>query len=121
MSSIQSAPAVVVGVDGSRAAIHAALWAIDEAISRDIPLRLVHVIDPLHSVADCGNILARSALFDACRAVDATGKPVKLEAEVLWGRPLAQLMQESRSAAMVCVGSIGCCCWGWAVGLGSCP
>ncbi len=38
-----SAP-IVVGVDGSDAAINAALWAIDEAISRDVPLRIVHVI-----------------------------------------------------------------------------
>jgi nucleotide-binding universal stress UspA family protein len=37
-----SAP-VVVGVDGSDAAIDAAIWAIDEAISRDVPLRIVHV------------------------------------------------------------------------------
>ena len=36
-----SAP-VVVGVDGSNAAINAAKWAIDEAISRDVPLRIVH-------------------------------------------------------------------------------
>jgi nucleotide-binding universal stress UspA family protein len=109
MSSIQSAPAVVVGIDGSRAAIHAALWAVDEAISRDTPLRLVHVIDPLQTsgVSECGNIGARSALFDAYRAIDVTGKQVKIEAEVLWGRPLTKLMQESRSAAMICVGSIG--------------
>jgi nucleotide-binding universal stress UspA family protein len=37
-----SAP-VVVGVDGSDAAIDAAKWAIDEAISRDVPLRIVQV------------------------------------------------------------------------------
>ena len=32
---------VVVGIDGSRPGIDAALWAVDEAVSRDIPLRLV--------------------------------------------------------------------------------
>jgi hypothetical protein len=31
-----SAP-VVVGVDGADAAINAAIWAIDEATSRDVP------------------------------------------------------------------------------------
>jgi nucleotide-binding universal stress UspA family protein len=111
MSSIQSGPAVVVGIDGSRAAIHAALWAVDEAVSRDIPLRLVSVIDPLQgsggAVDDIRNTVARAALFDAYRAVDATGKPVKIETEVLWGRPLTKLMEESRTAAMICVGSIG--------------
>ena len=34
---------IVVGVDGSDAAINAAKWAIDEAISRDVPLQIVHV------------------------------------------------------------------------------
>ena len=32
---------IVVGIDGSRTAVRAALWAIDEAISRDIPRHLV--------------------------------------------------------------------------------
>ena len=35
---------VVVGIDGSQAAVNAAKWAIDEAINRQIPLRLVHVV-----------------------------------------------------------------------------
>jgi hypothetical protein len=30
-----SSPAVVVGIDGSRTAVDAALWAVDEAVSRD--------------------------------------------------------------------------------------
>lgn len=111
MSRIQSAPAVVVGVDGSRAAIHAALWAVDEAINRDIPLRLVYVIDPLQEseggMPDVRHTVARAALYDAYRAVDATGKPVKIETDVLWGRPLTKLMEESRTATMICVGSIG--------------
>ena len=35
---------VVVGIDGSQAAIQAAEWAVDEAVSREVPLRLIHVI-----------------------------------------------------------------------------
>ncbi|WP_204815179.1 universal stress protein [Mycobacterium riyadhense] len=111
MSDINPAPSIVVGVDGSRAATHAALWAIDEAVSRDIPLRLVYVIDSLDSagaaVDEGPHAAARAALFDAYRAVEDTGKPVKIETEILWGRPLTKLMQESRYAVMVCVGSIG--------------
>lgn len=111
MSDIYPAPSVVVGIDGSRAATHAALWAVDEAVARDIPLRLVYVVDPLATPGDDPKAdpqgAARAALFAAYRAVDATDKPVKIETEILWGRPLAKLMQESRSAAMVCVGSIG--------------
>ena len=94
MSTIQSAPAVVVGVDGSRTAIHAALWAVDEAVSRDIPLRLVYVIDPLQASGDGSHdgrhSIARAALYDAYRAVDATGKPVKMETDVLSGQAAHQ-------------------------------
>ena len=102
---------VVVGVDGSSTAAHAALWAVDEAVSRDIPLRLVSVIDPVgisgahaDAVQDAS---ARAALYDVRRAIEATGKPVKIETEILWGKPLAALIEQSLWAAMVCVGSIG--------------
>jgi len=108
---LHSAPTVVVGVDGSKAATHAACWAIDEAVSRDIPLRLVSVIEPPDCLParahEARLAAARSALCDAQRAVEAMGRAVKVEAEILGGKPLARLMEESRSAAMVCVGSIG--------------
>ena len=111
MRELYPAPAVVVGVDGSRSATHAARWAVDEAISRDIPLRLVYVIDPLDSsggrVPEGRLAAAHTALQDARRAAEGTGKSVKIETEILWGKPLTKLMEESRSAAMVCVGSIG--------------
>ena len=108
-------PAVVVGADGSKAALHAAVWAVDEAINRDIPLRLVYVIDPLHPVGagghDAGHdgpqAAACTALRDARQAAESTGEPVKVESEILWGKPLTTLMEESRYAAMVCIGSIG--------------
>ena len=103
---LHSAPTVVVGVDGSKAATNAARWAVDEAISRDIPLRLVYVIEPPRA-HQARLAAARSALRDAHRAVEATGQPVKIEAEILVGKPLERLMEESRSAAMICVGSIG--------------
>jgi nucleotide-binding universal stress UspA family protein len=106
-----SAPSVVVGIDGSKAAIAAARWAVDEAVSRDIPLRLVYVTEPPESRAARDRegrlATARSALQDAHRAVEATGQPAKVETEILWGKPLASLIEESRSAAMMCVGSIG--------------
>jgi nucleotide-binding universal stress UspA family protein len=111
MSDLYPAPAILVGVDGSRAAIHAAVWAIDEAVSRDIPLRLLYVIDPHDGWAardDATRLaVARAALTDAHRAVDAVGQPVKVETEILWGRTVSKLLEASRSAVMVCVGRIG--------------
>ncbi len=109
MSSRESGPAVVVGIDGSRTALHAAVWAVDEAAARDVPLRLVYVIDspPVSGGIAGHQAAARAALFDAQQAIRATGKQVTVETEILWGRPLTKLMQESRSASMICVGSIG--------------
>jgi len=111
MSNAHSAPAIVVGIDGSRAATHAAVWAIDEAASRDIPLRLVYVIDPRDAcgvrAGDTRLAVAHAALADAHRAVDAAGEPVKVETDILWGKTVLRLIEESRSAVMICVGQIG--------------
>ncbi|HYB80344.1 MAG TPA: universal stress protein [Mycobacterium sp.] len=108
---LHPAPTVVVGVDGSKAATNAACWAIDEAVSRDIPLRLVYVVEPSDSsgsqVHEGRLAAARSALYDARRTIEATGKTVKIETEILRGEPLTKLVEESRSAAMISVGSIG--------------
>lgn len=51
MYDVQPSPAVVVGVDGSPAASSAAVWAVDEASSRDLPLKLVYVIHPFDADA----------------------------------------------------------------------
>jgi nucleotide-binding universal stress UspA family protein len=111
MSNMYPAPAILVGVDGSRAAIHAAVWAIDEAVSREIPLRLVYVIDPQDASGardgDTWLAVAHAALADAHRAVDAVGEPVKIETDILWGRTVSRLLEASRSAVMVCIGQIG--------------
>jgi nucleotide-binding universal stress UspA family protein len=107
--------AVVVGIDGSEAAIQAARWAADEAVCREIPLRLVQVIPeqvepaPLASVGNLRMELeyAETTLRIASAAVEATGKPVKVETEILQGDPAAALIAESRDAEMICVGSVG--------------
>jgi len=108
-------PAVVVGIDGSQAAIRAAEWAVDEAASREIPLRLLHVIpdnvEPAPFAA-VGNVpmeveYGETALRIASAAVEATGKPVKVETELVRGDPAKTLISESHSAAMICIGSVG--------------
>jgi nucleotide-binding universal stress UspA family protein len=107
-----SAP-VVVGIDGSGAAINAAKWAVDEAISRDVPLRIVLVThiegQPVAPGDDFRLDLqyAEWSLRAATAAVEATGKPVKIETDILWGSPDTALINESRTAAMICVGSVG--------------
>jgi nucleotide-binding universal stress UspA family protein len=101
MPESSTTPSITVGVDGSRGAVRAALWAIDEAVSRDIPLRLVYAIEPSSSAA------AESAVRDAASAIEATERPVKVEIEILPGQPIATLLDASRAAAMICVGEVG--------------
>lgn len=101
MSEPFTPPAVVVGVDGSRAGAHAAAWAVDEALSRDVPLRLVAVA--------AGNDDAADHLAEAERTVGAAAadRAVKIQTQVLTGDPAAALLEESRTAAMICVGAVG--------------
>jgi nucleotide-binding universal stress UspA family protein len=106
-------PSIVVGIDGSRGAVRAALWAIDEAVSRDIPLRLVYAIhpsgpDPVDPQEEARLLAgAELAVRSAADAVEATGRQVKLEVEILQSRPIATLVEASRVAAMICVGEVG--------------
>jgi nucleotide-binding universal stress UspA family protein len=108
-----SSPVIVVGIDGSRSAVGAALWAVDEAVSRDIPLKLVCAIDPSdHPNADTEDAArelatAEIAVRQAYTAVESTDKPVKIEIEILQKNPTHALIESSRRAALLCVGSIG--------------
>jgi nucleotide-binding universal stress UspA family protein len=106
-------PSVVVGIDGSRSAVSAALWGVDEAVSRDIPLRLIYAVEPALSPGadpqDAARELAKGeiAVRYALSAVESTDKPVKIEVEILQERPTRALIDASRWAAMICVGSMG--------------
>lgn len=102
---------VVVGVDGSHAAIRAARWAVDEVAGTDIPLRLLYVTE---ADRGAGPLEARAALaaaeevvHEAYSAVDAMGKPLKVETEVLHGLPVPALIAASRSTSLLCVGDTG--------------
>lgn len=94
-------PSIVVGVDGSRAAVRAALWAVDEAVSRDIPLRLVYAAEPDRPDP------AEQAVRHTAQAVEATERPVKVEIDIVARRPVDALVEASRAAAMICVGAVG--------------
>lgn len=113
MRKHRSAPSVIVGIDGSRSAVDAALWAVDEAVSRDIPLRLIYAIDPDAATGSDNQAAAHDlataeiAIRHAFMAVESTDKPVKIEIEILQDRPVRALTEASKWAAMVCVGSVG--------------
>lgn len=105
-------PSVVVGIDGSRSALTAGLWAVDEAVDRDTPLRLVYAIEPRDAATtseDAARALATAeiAVRRVFTAVEATDEPVKVEVEILQGRATDKLLEASRAAAMLCVGAMG--------------
>lgn len=98
---------VVVGIDGSKHAIHAALWAVDEAIDRDVPMLLACVVNPDAKDLEREYAYASHAVHEAWIAAEATGQPVKLESTILQGDAIEQLREASRLGQLICVGSRG--------------
>jgi nucleotide-binding universal stress UspA family protein len=101
---------IVVGIDGSQAAVRAALWGADEAISRSLPLRLVSVLKSTHpSPDDYDRDLqhAEISIREAQSAVEAGRRPVKIETDTPRGPAGPVLVETSRDAEMICVGSVG--------------
>ena len=107
MKDIVGNAPIVVGIDGSKAAVRAALWAADEAVGQDSALLLIHVIDPDRDDQEAAMAEARHVVTEAWEAVVATGKPVKVESDIVNGDAAVQLVEASRSAGMVCVGHKG--------------
>ena len=103
-------PAVIVGIDDSCDGVDAALWAVDEAVSRDIPLRLMYAVDPGQaSGAGRGAAeldIAELAIRDLVTMVESTEKPVKVEVEPVHGDLADALLEASQSAAMICLAAL---------------
>ncbi len=106
MKPTDCARPIVVGIDGSTAAINAAHWAVDEAISRAVPLRLVQV---MHAGEDDHLAMqyAETALHTAHAAIQAGGGTVDVRTAMRRGDVDRTLIEESGRAAMICVGSVG--------------
>jgi len=101
---------IVVGIDGSQAAIAAALWSVDEAVGRGRQLHLVAVISQTHSSADdYARDLehAEHSLKTAQSAIEAAAKPVEITADIQRGPAATVLIEASRDAELICVGSVG--------------
>ena len=115
----QAGRPVTVGVDGSVSSEQAVRWAAREARRRKAPLRVVQAVDPTappHQYAvpgygpDVHEIRIRAArahLQDAARAAAEEASGVTVEQEILEGFPIAQLLDESRTAQLVVIGDRG--------------
>ncbi|BBA88972.1 universal stress protein [Mycobacterium pseudoshottsii] len=103
------AKSVVAGINGSQAAINAAKWAVDEAISRQLPLRLVYIIPSQQTgsvhAPDWELERAERALAEAEGAVQSDGHPIEVETVVRAGEPAQVLIDESQETALICVGT----------------
>lgn len=113
MSPANETRPVIVGVDGSDAAIHAVKWAAVEAHARKVPLKLVHVIDTENDfpfVADDleeEEAFGRSALKAAREAATVEDYTVDVEVELLRGRVNRAFVDLSEHASLLVVGSVG--------------
>jgi nucleotide-binding universal stress UspA family protein len=113
MNSADSPGPVVVGIDGSDAAIGAAQWAVKEAIHQDVPLRRVYVIQTTDGPTASADTYpaeekyAERSLRAVRLAVETTGLPVKIDTAVLREDVDSALIAESSSATLICVGSVG--------------
>jgi nucleotide-binding universal stress UspA family protein len=113
MNELPTPRPIVVGIDGSKAAIRAALWAVDEAVSRDVRLRLLYAVEQGDAPEAEPEAVARklataeTAVRRAITAIEATSQPVKTETEIAQGPAIRSLIGASASAAMVCVGAVG--------------
>ena len=102
---------VVVGIDGSQAAIRAARWAANEVAGTDNPLQLLYIRDIEFAAtrAETRDALAtaEAAVYDAYNAVESLGKPVKVEMMVVEARPVPYLINASDSTPLLCIGNTG--------------
>lgn len=116
---------IVVGVDGSPASDHAVVWAARDAALRGVELTLVHALPGAMSPVwldvalpqdywDYQDQLGQDVLDAAQRvAVEAAGAhPLHIVTKAVPGHAVATLIEYSRRADLVVVGSRGLSKWG---------
>ncbi|WP_431232576.1 universal stress protein [Mycolicibacterium psychrotolerans] len=97
--------AVVVGVDGSPWSLNALDWAVPEAVSRGVTLRLVHAVPTAVTGVPDGECDWDAVLVEAREVATQTHRGVGVEAASVVG-PLGEVLErESAAAAMMCIGA----------------
>jgi nucleotide-binding universal stress UspA family protein len=120
MSTPTNHSGVLVGVDGSPAAKYAVDWAARDAAMRNVPLTLVHTVRPIGptlpplpapaAFARWQVEQAQTILDDAveiARRSTPDGGPATIESELLFSPVVPSLVDLSKEAQMVVVGSRG--------------
>lgn len=110
--------AVVVGVDGSEAALDAVRWAARAAARRAAPLLLVHALDltgaystaaaaPLRADLEQAGRADASEILEAGQEAARQMAAVEVETQVDTGSPAAALRFASRSGGLLVLGGAG--------------
>lgn len=97
--------AVVVGVDGSPWSLNAVNWAVPEAVSRGLTLRLIHAVPAAPPGVSDGECDWDAVLVEAQDVAIQTHRGVGVEIASVVGSPGEVLERESAAAAMVCIGA----------------
>lgn len=110
---VQSLHPVVVGVDGSQGSARALTWALDEARTRRLPVRVVTVWawGGSNGSRDPASVMrqARQTQEALVRAVLARfpGALPQLTTELVQGDPASTLIERSRDGVLLVLGSQG--------------
>lgn len=120
MSAATTKHGILVAVDGSAGSDAAVAWATHEAVLRNAPITLLHVVAPVvvgwpvgqlyDDIPDWQNDRAQEVIAQARRAVeDGAGESGSLDvrAEVPYASVVPSLIEASKGAAIMVVGSRG--------------
>jgi nucleotide-binding universal stress UspA family protein len=109
---------IVVGVDGSTSALHAALWAADEAAQRHLRLRLVYAnnefsfgatggLAPPQSFFDAMQTAGFQLLADAESAIREVHPDLDIAVNLQTAAPVPSLLAQTEDALLLVLGSRG--------------
>jgi nucleotide-binding universal stress UspA family protein len=117
MNTADAPGTVVVGVDGSQAALHAVRWAAVEARSARCPVSLVHIVEwPMVSLPVAGlqvdwtqqvHAQGHRWLQQAQETAELAAPGVQTQAHLFTGDPREHLLAEAQHAQELVVGSRG--------------
>ncbi len=107
---------LVVGTDGSDAALRAVDWAADEAALRGAPLRIVYAsllahyeeaVPSVRTARPSGSVFTQHIVASASERCERRHPDVAVSAEILAEDPAEGLLGEGRDALAIVVGSRG--------------
>lgn len=119
MSQVRTTPGIVVAIDGSPESDAAVAWATHEAIMRQLPLTLLHVVTPLESGWPPGPVVegipswqadeANKILTRARNVVDAGrgDASLKVHTEMAYAQVVSTLIGVTKGSWLTVVGSTG--------------